>query len=127
VTSASVTGLWRFRKLRQLNLSETVVTDDDVATLASLSELTVLNLFGTEVTDDCLSILQQIPSLKRVYLWRTAVTPAAARQLADARPDLLVDIGQPLPPSDSEGGEDVEAEDVDSVEESRAQEGEKEL
>ncbi|MGE4618259.1 MAG: c-type cytochrome domain-containing protein [Planctomycetota bacterium] len=125
VTSSSVSGLWRFRKLRVLNLSETVVVDDDVATLASLSELTVLNLFGTEVTDDCLPILQQIPSLKRVYLWRTAVTPAAARQLADARPDLLVDIGQPLPPSDVEADEDVETK--DSVEESGAQEGEKKL
>ncbi|MEE2889308.1 MAG: c-type cytochrome domain-containing protein [Planctomycetota bacterium] len=93
VTGASITGLWRFSKLRVLNLSETAITDDDVAILASLPDLTVLNLFGTAVTDDCLGLLERMPSLRRVYLWRTAVTREAARQLARVRPDLLVDNG----------------------------------
>ena len=93
VTAQSIRGLWRFGKIRVLNLSETVVGDDEVAILASLPDLTVLNLFGTEVTDDCLALLARMPSLRRVYLWRTAVTPAAALELASKRPELLVNIG----------------------------------
>ena len=98
VTGASIRGLWRFGKLRVLNLSETAVVDDDVATLVGLADLTVLNLFGTAVTDDCLVLLERMPALRRVYLWRTAVTTDAARRLAKARPDLLVDNGVSLAP-----------------------------
>lgn len=93
ITSASIRSLWRFGKLRVLNLSETSVTDDDIAVLAGLPDLTVLNLFGTEVTDDCLVLLERMKSLRRVYLWRTEVTGESAKKLAEARPDLLVDIG----------------------------------
>jgi len=75
------------------NLSETALTDDDLATLASLPELTVLNLFGTKITDAGLGILEQMGPLRRVYLWRSSVTPAGAARLSLARPDLLVDIG----------------------------------
>ena len=96
VSRVSVAGLWKFRKLRILNLSETVTTDDDLATLASLPELTVLNLFGTQVSDAGLDILAQMRSLKRVYLWRTKVSPEGAKLLANSRPDLLVDIGEAL-------------------------------
>ncbi len=93
VTAQSIRGLWRFGKIRVLNLSETVVGDDEVAILASLPDLTVLNLFGTEVTDDCLALLERMPALRRVYLWRTAVTRSAVGKLALLRPDLLVNIG----------------------------------
>ena len=93
VTAESIRGLWRFSRLRVLNLSETVIGDDEVATLAGLPELTVLNLFGTKVTDDCLQLLERMPSLRRVYLWRSGVTTAAAQQLASRRPELLVNIG----------------------------------
>ncbi|HIG04537.1 MAG TPA: hypothetical protein EYQ08_02245 [Planctomycetes bacterium] len=93
VTARSIRGLWRFGKIRVLNLSETVVGDDEVAILASLPDLTVLNLFGTEVTDDCLALFERMPALRRVYLWRTAVTRSAVGKLALKRPDLLINIG----------------------------------
>ena len=102
ISGDAISGLWKFRRLRVLNLSETVTGDDDLATLASLPELTVLNLFGSRVTDEGLDILREMDQLRRVYLWRSEVTDEAAARLAAARPDLLVDIGKPLPKPDQE-------------------------
>ncbi len=102
ISGDAISGLWKFRRLRVLNLSETSTGDDDLATLASLPELTVLNLFGSRVTDEGLDILREMDQLRRVYLWRSEVTDEAAARLAAARPDLLVDIGKPLPKPDQE-------------------------
>ncbi|MGB1661595.1 MAG: c-type cytochrome domain-containing protein [Planctomycetota bacterium] len=102
ISGDAISGLWKFRRLRVLNLSETATGDDDLATLASLPELTVLNLFGSKVTDEGLDILREMDQLRRVYLWRSEVTDEAAARLAAARPDLLVDIGKPLPKPDQE-------------------------
>lgn len=103
----AVSGLWKFRRLRVLNLSETSTGDADLATLASLPELTVLNLFGSKVTDEGLDILREMDQLRRVYLWRSEVTDQAAARLAAARPDLLVDIGKPLPKPDQKQEEET--------------------
>ena len=110
ITEKTVSQLWKFRRIRTLNLSETSTTDDQLATLASLPELTVLNLFGTEVSDMGLDILREMDQLRRVYLWRSAVTPEGAAKLSKARPDLLVDIGVPLPKPDQETKDPIEKE-----------------
>jgi hypothetical protein len=98
--SESLRLLPEMPNLRTLNLSRTPLAGSDLTHLARYPGIQTLNLYGTGVDDTALAHLEALPNLKKVYLFETRVTPQAARQLAESRPMLDINIGwEPLPVS----------------------------
>ena len=69
------------RKLKVLSLAQTAITDDGLAILPVMPELHTLRLQGTKVTDDGLLQLGRQPALKEVDLRGTVVTLKAAEEV----------------------------------------------
>jgi Leucine-rich repeat (LRR) protein len=80
-----VLGPWK--KVRELNLYDTGLTDAGMERLRKMPELVVLNLNDNKITDAGLACLQKLRHLRSLYLNQTGVTDAG---LADLRclPDL---------------------------------------
>ena len=93
VTDAGLAHLAKFTQLRRLNLSRTKVTAKGLGHLAALKELKVLNLYGSTAGDQAAEALAALPGLQRLYLWGSAFTAEGCGQLAQMRPNLLINRG----------------------------------
>jgi hypothetical protein len=76
--------------LRELNLTNTPITDAGVAYLAKMTNLTSLSIADTRVSDEGVVALIRLPRLQRLSLEGSDVTPATIRKLLDARPEWTV-------------------------------------
>jgi hypothetical protein len=74
------------------NLSDSRVTDPDLAHLKALVNLSALLLDGTSVTDAGLAHLKELPLLETLSLRRTRVSEAGAKDLRNALPQAKVDL-----------------------------------
>ncbi|MBB4077747.1 putative membrane protein [Lewinella aquimaris] len=88
-----------FPNLNRLRLTGTGVGEQTLDGLKRLEHLESLNLYGTEVGDFTFEYLSSYPALRRVYLWQTAVTPGAAAAFAEKHPQIAVDTGYSITPS----------------------------
>jgi uncharacterized membrane protein len=81
-----------------LRLARNRLTDAGLGAVAALPALEHLNLYGNaDVTDAALGVLAGAGSLRELYAWQTAVTAAGAARLREQRPDLTVDLGATAP------------------------------
>ncbi|MDB6070767.1 MAG: hypothetical protein JWL81_1938 [Verrucomicrobiales bacterium] len=90
ITDEALATIAKFPRLVWLNLNNTAVTDAGVAHLKSLTNLSYLNLHSTNVSDTALTSLTPLRKLRQVYLWKTRVTDGAATKFAKSIPDLRV-------------------------------------
>ncbi|XP_010055863.2 uncharacterized protein LOC104443990 [Eucalyptus grandis] len=74
VTDAGIRHLLSISTLEKLRVSETGLTADGIALLASLSNLSVLDLGGLPVTDKALNSLQGLTKLQHLDLWGSHLT-----------------------------------------------------
>lgn len=86
-------AIGEFIHLTRLSLDNTNVTDEGLSYLDWLSNLAYLNLYGTQVSDEGIQQLSGLSNLQSLYLWRTRVTKQGAIQLAEAMPELEVNLG----------------------------------
>ncbi|MHC4406280.1 MAG: hypothetical protein ACYTG0_42140, partial [Planctomycetota bacterium] len=75
-----MTMVVRMRKLRELNVWDSAVTDDGVKALATLPQLETLYLDGTDITDEALKHLKSTNSLRTLWVHRTGVTAEAVHE-----------------------------------------------
>ena len=90
-------GLKHLRDMTQLKalwvgLGHGRITDAGMTHLAALSKLRRLDLQNTSVTDAGLQKIRGLTNLRALYLHGTHVTPAGAREIQAAIPDLNVDF-----------------------------------
>ncbi|KAK4435467.1 hypothetical protein Salat_0710100 [Sesamum alatum] len=78
ITDAGITHLLSVPALEKLCISETGVTADGVAGLASLTNLFMLDLGGLPVNDSALSSLQVLKKLKHLDLWGSEISNEGA-------------------------------------------------
>lgn len=84
----SMTGLARLR------LDNNALGDAAIDVIGQLESLEYLNLYGNAgVSDASIDRLASMPSLRRLYLWQTAITAAGIERLRAARPDVDVQGG----------------------------------
>jgi internalin A len=76
-----LTGLSHLKALRELELSDTAVNDDDLRELNGLKDLRTLNLRYTKVTDAGLKELAALTRLQTLRLDGTAVSDAGLTSL----------------------------------------------
>jgi hypothetical protein len=118
VTDLGVVKLANLKKLRNLNLSGSLVTGAVLKTLAglpnlqqlslwnaegindsaaagfsALQNLTRLDLSNTRVGDETLNALAKLPKLQHLYVSDTAVTPAAVAAFKQQRASAVVSWG----------------------------------
>ncbi len=92
ITDEALATIGKFPRLAWLNLNNTSVTDAGIAQLKGLSNLSYLNLHSTNVSDTALGSLTSLRKLRQVYLWKTRVTPGEATKFAKSIPDLKVTL-----------------------------------
>lgn len=92
VTDAGLMHMPKLPALRVLNLGSTSVTGTGMSALAGIDTLEEINLTScTAVTDEALSKLERMQNLKRLFLFSTPITPAGAKALKKAIPDVTID------------------------------------
>lgn len=87
VTDADLDRLPDMPALDRLYLKDTAVTDAGLANLPEMFSIRYLNLFGTGITDAGLAHLEELFTLEQVYLSETAVTLEGVQQLREALGD----------------------------------------
>jgi Leucine-rich repeat (LRR) protein len=92
ITDEALATLSKFPRLTWLNLNSTAVTDAGIAHLKGLTHLTSLNLHSTNISDTALPSLAPLRKLRQVFLWKTRVTPAEATKFAKSIPDLKITL-----------------------------------
>jgi serine/threonine protein kinase len=85
ITSAGLVHFQKLNGLRFLDLQKTAVADAGIEHLKSVP-LDHLDLTDTKVTDEVIATLGQMSTLQRLFLTRTKVTPAGVKTLADKLP-----------------------------------------
>lgn len=90
---ALVANLPKMKNLRQLNLSQTAVTDAGLDAVARLENLEWLNLYDTAVTDAGIAKLKGLTKLEKLYLWNSKATPDGAAALQKELPNLEIIFG----------------------------------
>lgn len=88
-------------RLARLDLRRTDITDAGIARLRDLEDLRYLNLYGTGVTDSVVVTLGRLSRLDAVYLWQTKVTPAGVEALRRILPDARIVAAPDLPEAPS--------------------------
>ncbi|MEM9412120.1 MAG: hypothetical protein AAGA30_13465, partial [Planctomycetota bacterium] len=69
--------------LKQLQLKNCPVDDEDLQILARLKHLEGLGLSNSNITDAALPSLKNIPNLRQLEIKKTKLSPAARRQIAE--------------------------------------------
>lgn len=93
LTDANLAPINQFKNLTRLHLENTLVTDQGLLNLNSLKYVEYLNLYGTEITDEGIQQLKGMRNLKKLYLWQTLVSKKGVNLLLEALPELEVQIG----------------------------------
>ena len=94
VTDRGLERLAKYPQLRRLNLARTSTDDGALRHVAGLEHLEYLNLYGTAVTDAGLAQLRGLAKLRKLYLWQSKVTEDGAARLAEALPEVEIDLGR---------------------------------
>ena len=92
ITDEALATIGKFPRLSWLNLNNTAVTDAGIAQLKGLTNLAYLNLHSTNVSDTALTSLTSLRKLRQVYLWKTRVTPSHATSFSKTIPGLKVTL-----------------------------------
>lgn len=84
----------RLAELQELQLSATLMNDENLAPLTELPKLEVLDLSCTSVSDKAIVVIAQIRTLREVNLMYTAVTQAGKEQLQQSLPTASIWVGR---------------------------------
>lgn len=90
VTDAGLAHLKDMPQLTRLHLEKTKITDKGLEHLQGLPGLEYLNVYGTEVTDGCVARLKDLKNLKKVYIWESKVTIAGVGELKKVLPKVEI-------------------------------------
>jgi hypothetical protein len=93
VSDAGIRELKDATNIHSLKVDGTVITDEGLATIASMTELVELSLSNTRVTDSGLRRLKGLQKLRFLYLTHTPITDEGLIHLCDLRALEQVAIG----------------------------------
>ncbi len=90
ITDDDLVSIAELSNLRKLNVSQNPISDKGVNAVMDLSKLEYLNLYETNVTDRILESLVGLPRLKELYLWQTKVSDSSITTLKKKNPNLKI-------------------------------------
>lgn len=80
ITDEDLKTIAGLSNLYKLNLNRNAITDKGTQELSALTKLEYLNLFGTSITAKSLPLLVNLPRLKKLYVWETAIDSSAVQK-----------------------------------------------
>lgn len=93
ITDASLTHFKQFSNLVRLNIAGTQCAATGIEQLKTLSNLEYLNIVGTKANNDAFTALLSLPSIRKIYCWNTEITAAAARDVMQQKPGVVINTG----------------------------------
>src|SRR5690606_32925060 len=93
ITDDQLSFLTTLTNLRVLYLNNTSVSSEGLRHLSALPELRWLNLSHTTVDDMAVDNIRRIAKLSRLYLFNTAVTAGGTARISEDGRNLQVDTG----------------------------------
>jgi len=90
VTDQGLATLPILEGLTFLGLGSSPITDAGLAPLEQLPNLEILDLCDTKVTDKGVEILQKLKSLKKLWLFESKISKRGKRKLKEALPDCEI-------------------------------------
>lgn len=80
--------------LNKLELQKNDLTDESLDPLKALQQLTSLNLGQNDITAKSIAVFQQMTALQKINLWQTRFTEEDVRQLQDTMKGIVVVSGE---------------------------------
>jgi hypothetical protein len=82
--------------LQRLHLENNPITDAGLAHIKGLVNLEYLNLYNTQVSDASVDQLKNMTNLMALYLWQSKITDEGGEKLKAALPDTMINRGEEL-------------------------------
>lgn len=79
--------------LKKLNLSQSNVEDNHVASFKNFPALEQLFLYETNISDESINDIKDLTSLKDLYIWKTKMTDKGINRLMKSHPKLHIESG----------------------------------
>lgn len=82
--------LWRLDYLEEIDLCDTLITDQGISWMAGMESIRELYLDGTNITNKSIDSFTQFPSLDTLSIKRTKITPAGLKTLEELLTNVLI-------------------------------------
>jgi len=92
ITNNSIATLSSCKNILKLNVAYTSLNDDAISLLNQFTKLNYLNIVGTSVSDNGLAKLNLSNSLKTLYCWNTKITQSGVDQFKKRYPNIQINF-----------------------------------
>ena len=92
ITNNSIATLSNCKNILKLNVAYTSLNDDAISLLNQFTKLNYLNIVGTSVSDNGLAKLNLSNSLKTLYCWNTKITQSGVDQFKKRYPNIQINF-----------------------------------
>jgi uncharacterized membrane protein len=92
ITNNSIATLSSCKNILKLNVAYTSLNDDAISLLNQLTKLNYLNIVGTSITDNGLAKLNLSNNLKTIYCWNTKITQGGVDQFRKRYPNIQINF-----------------------------------
>ena len=92
ITNNSIATLSSCKNILKLNVAYTSLNDDAISLLNQFTKLNYLNIVGTSVSDNGLAKLNLSNSLKTLYCWNTKITQTGVDQFKKRYPNIQINF-----------------------------------
>ena len=93
VTDQGIASIMKLGNLKKLILEGTGISVNGARNLRDLSKLEYLNLIRVKLDDSFVDVLISMTNLREVYLFETELSEEAVNRLKTARPKMFVNAG----------------------------------
>ncbi len=92
ITNNSIATLSSCKNILKLNVAYTSLNDDAIILLNQFTKMNYLNIVGTSVSDNGLAKLNLSNSLKTLYCWNTKITQSGVDQFKKRYPNIQINF-----------------------------------
>jgi uncharacterized membrane protein len=92
ITNNSIATLSSCKNILKLNVAYTSLNDDAISLMNQFTKLNYLNIVGTSVSDNGLAKLNLSNSLKTLYCWNTKITQSGVDQFKKRYPNIQINF-----------------------------------
>jgi uncharacterized membrane protein len=92
ITNNSIATLSSCKNILKLNVAYTSLNDDAIILLNQFTKMNYLNIVGTSVSDNGLAKLNLSNSLKTLYCWNTKITQTGVDQFRKRYPNIQINF-----------------------------------
>ncbi|MEX2232811.1 MAG: c-type cytochrome domain-containing protein [Cyclobacteriaceae bacterium] len=93
ISDQQLAEISKLTNLRVLYLNNTGITDSGLSQLEQLSNLRLLSLVGTGITDESIPTFLKLKTLTNLFLYQSSVTDSGIKRIMEGLEEIKVDTG----------------------------------